>query len=123
MNTGTRSALLLAAVLGAMTAGGCAGGAGGGAGSGGASRSAVVVNDDPIEASSATLVVHGMSCPLCANNVDKQLMEVRGVRDVKVDMSSGEVSVALADADRPSTAELKRAVDGSGFTLVSIRVP
>lgn len=123
MNTGTGSALLLAAVLGAMTAGGCAGGAGGGAGSGGASRSAVVVSDAPIDASSATLVVHGMSCPLCANNVDKQLMEVRGVRDVKVDMSSGEVSVALADADRPSTADLKRAVDGSGFTLVSIRVP
>lgn len=77
----------------------------------------------PITGSSATLVVHGMSCPLCANNVDKLLMTVPGVESVRVDMGTGEVKVALAPSARVTKAQLAKAVDDSGFTLTEVRVP
>ena len=78
---------------------------------------------EPLTAGSATMVVHGMSCPLCANNVDKQLREVPGVNDVKIDMASGNVKVAFAQGRHPSESELRRAIDGTGFTLKSFSTP
>lgn len=77
----------------------------------------------PLTGSSATLIVHGMSCPLCANNVDKLLMTVPGVESVKVNMGTGEVKVALAPSARVTRAQLAKAVDDSGFTLTEVRVP
>jgi len=77
----------------------------------------------PLTGSSATLIVHGMSCPLCANNVDKLLMTVPGVESVRVDMGTGEVKVALAPSARVTKAQLAKAVDDSGFTLTEVRVP
>ena len=77
----------------------------------------------PIQAETATLVVHGMGCPLCANNVDKQLLAVPGVDDVSIDLGSGVVTVSLAGTDRPSRAQQVRAIDQSGFSLVSITSP
>jgi copper chaperone CopZ len=79
--------------------------------------------DVPIQSQTATLVVHGMSCPLCANNVDVQLLRVPGVEDVEIDMGDGSVRVTFADAPRPTRAQLARAVDRTGFTLVRIDTP
>lgn len=79
--------------------------------------------DQPIPADSATLWVKGLSCPLCANNIDKQLKRVPGVTEVRVDLGDGKVSVSLAAADRPSRNALARAVHASGFTLDRIETP
>lgn len=79
--------------------------------------------EGPIESETATLVVHGMGCPLCANNVDRQLLAVSGVEDVRVDLGNGAVTVVLADSGRPTMAQLARAVDDSGFTLINITTP
>jgi copper chaperone CopZ len=76
----------------------------------------------PIAADGATLVVKGLSCPLCATNVDKQLLAVRGVSDVRVDLGSGEVKLAFSPIEQhPSRADLRRAIVDSGYTLVEIR--
>jgi copper chaperone len=75
----------------------------------------------PITADTVTLVVHGMGCPLCANNVDKQLLAVPGVSDVRIDLGDGTVLVTLDEHNRPTRSQLARAVDDSGFTLVSIQ--
>ncbi len=77
----------------------------------------------PIESETATLVVHGMGCPLCANNVDRQLLAVPGVTDVSIDLGSGSVTVYLAESNRPTRSQLARAVDESGFTLVALSTP
>ena len=78
---------------------------------------------EPLTGSSATLIVHGMSCPLCANNVDDLLMAVPGVKSVNVDMGTGEVKVALAQGARVTREQLAKAVDDSGFTLAELRTP
>lgn len=72
---------------------------------------------------SATLTVHGLACPLCAHNIDKQLLKVRGVRKVEVDLGSGLVKVRFADGAPPSDQELAAAVEAGGFTLNKIERP
>ncbi len=77
---------------------------------------------EPIAASAAVLRVNGMSCPKCANNIDKQLTEVGGVERTHIDMGAGEVLVTFGGkGGHPSRADLARAIENSGFTLVSIR--
>ena len=80
-----------------------------------------LTSTEPISADSATLTVHGLGCPLCAHNIDKQLLEVPGVQRVSVDLGTGTVVVALAGQPRPSPADLAAAVERAGFTLVGVR--
>ncbi|MBX3316265.1 MAG: heavy-metal-associated domain-containing protein [Phycisphaeraceae bacterium] len=73
----------------------------------------------PITADKVTLAVNGLSCPLCATNVDKQLGSLRGVQDIRIDFEKGEIELQLKDP-RPSPSSLARAIDQAGFTLVRI---
>ncbi|MFN0010308.1 MAG: heavy-metal-associated domain-containing protein [Phycisphaerales bacterium] len=75
----------------------------------------------PLAATSVTLFVNGMGCPLCVTNVDKQLERVKGVETVKVDLGAGTVDVGLGGKTKPSGAALAEAVDNAGLTLVKIR--
>jgi copper chaperone len=106
----------------ALTAGGCASGArpsGGGASVGGSPSdlAAARMDETPIAGSSAVLTVYGMSCPLCANNVDKSLMDVPGVTRVRVDMATGKTTVDLDGKTPVTRRQLAQAVDKSGFSL------
>lgn len=83
-------------------------------------------SDEPaavVDSPTATLIVHGMSCPLCANNVDKQLLDVPGVSGVNVDMGTGEAKVKFMPGAKVTKQQLADAVDKSGFTLAEVRVP
>lgn len=88
-----------------------------------ASDSAVVSIDGPITSPTATLVVHGMSCLLCASNVDKQLLDVPGVSGVNVNMNTGHVAITIDPKQPPTRDMLARAIDRSGFTLAEVRTP
>jgi copper chaperone CopZ/predicted small secreted protein len=66
------------------------------------------------------LTVHGLSCPLCATNVDETLMAMRGVDDVRVDLGTGVIEVATSGAAIPSRADYQRAITEAGFTLVNV---
>ena len=76
----------------------------------------------PKSSNTATLVVHGMGCPQCASNVDRQLLRVPGVQDVKVDMGTGRVTVNYSAANPPSREQLTKAIEETGFTLVNIEM-
>ncbi|MFN0060636.1 MAG: heavy-metal-associated domain-containing protein [Planctomycetota bacterium] len=82
--------------------------------------------DEPaavVDSPTATLIVYGMSCPLCANNVDKQLLDVPGVSGVNVDMGTGEAKVRFLPGARVTKQQLSDAINKSGFTLAELRVP
>ncbi len=75
----------------------------------------------PIASSGAVLRVNGMSCPKCANNIDRQLRSMPGVADLSIDLGLGVVRVGFDEgAAHPSRADLASAIDRTGFTLVSI---
>ncbi len=87
-------------------------------------RGAVVAGDDqPIKTDTATLHVKGMSCPLCASGIDKQLRRLPGVSRVTSDLGSGKVKVTLVGEQRPTARQLSQAVEDSGFTLDRIEKP
>jgi copper chaperone CopZ len=71
----------------------------------------------------ATLYVMGMSCPQCANNIDKQLRKVIGVKSVTIDLGSGRVQASLEPKMTPTRDQLARAIEQSGFTLQRIEMP
>ena len=71
----------------------------------------------------ARLYVSGMSCPLCATNIDKQLLRVPGVQKVSVDLGKGLVLARLAPSNPPTRDQLAGAIAQSGFTLDRIEMP
>lgn len=125
-------------LVAAMVLGGCAAGSGSAA-SGSASASAkageegvihhvsdsdvkAAHSETPIAGKRAVLWVNGLGCPLCATNIDLVLARVKGVSNVKVDLSSGKVSLDVDPASPPTSARLAKVVEDSGFTLVKVEV-
>ncbi|MBY0113519.1 MAG: heavy-metal-associated domain-containing protein [Phycisphaerales bacterium] len=74
----------------------------------------------PLESGSLKLYMNGLSCPLCATNVDQQIDDLPGTSDVKVDLRTGIVTVRVEGAERPSPKQLAEAADQAGVTLVKI---
>lgn len=97
--------------------GGCQSGSGG---SGGAERTARIESVSLAGASGATLHVRGLSCPLCATNIDKGMRALPGVGGAEVDLGAGTVELTFVPGARPSAKQIDRAVRDSGFTLVGI---
>lgn len=67
------------------------------------------------------MVVHGLSCPLCATNLRKKIMEIDGVEAVFPDLESGDVGIRYKEGKKPTNEQLEKAVKESGFTLVEIK--
>jgi copper chaperone CopZ len=81
---------------------------------------AFVQTKRPLTASAATLYVNGLGCPLCASNLDKQLVRIRGLHVENIDLSVGKVNVTFSGDKRPAPFNLANAVEDAGFTLVKI---
>lgn len=87
----------------------------------GTSPKAYLTDYRPIEADGVVMTVHGLGCPLCAENINKTLADVPGVANSTVDMSTGAVAVDFKAGAHPSRADLAKSIVDSGFTLVSIQ--
>jgi len=67
------------------------------------------------------LSVWGMSCPKCVTNIDRLLMDLDGVTEVRTDMSRGLVTVGTGGT-APRAEALADVVTKAGFTLMGMRV-
>ena len=83
-------------------------------------KTAVKFDDKPLHTPTATLIVHGMGCPQCSSNVDKQLLAIQGVQQVSVNLGTGEVVVRIAPDQPPTGKQLAAAIKKSGYTLIRI---
>src|SRR5690348_5378175 len=63
-------------------------------------------SSQPLDGSSATLVVNGMACPMCKSNINEQLLRIPGVNKVKVNLGTGEVAVAFKPDAHPTRQQL-----------------
>jgi copper chaperone CopZ len=61
--------------------------------------------------------VEGMTCSHCVTAVTQEISALAGVRDVSVDLPTGQVTVT-SDRPLPET-ELAAAVDEAGYSLAS----
>lgn len=91
-----------------------------GSGGDGGATELTSYSSEPIAGDQAVVFVDGMACPMCATNVDLKLRELPGVADARVNLELGSVVVDLEGPMRPSSAQLAKAVDDSGFTLSKI---
>jgi len=62
-----------------------------------------------------TYQVTGMTCGHCASAVTAELTRLPGVREVSVELATGEVTVT-SDAPLP-VDEIRTAIDEAGYTL------
>ena len=63
-----------------------------------------------------TFQVQGMTCGHCERAITEEVGRVEGVRDVRVDLAAGTVTVTV---DRPvDRADIAAAVDEAGYVLV-----
>jgi copper chaperone CopZ len=66
------------------------------------------------------MTVHGLSCPLCSNNLDGQLKKIWGVKDSTIDLKTGAVTVTFEPNHSVTSEDLAKAVKQAGFTLKAI---
>lgn len=67
------------------------------------------------------LVAHGMACPKCVTNAELQLMKLPGVASVRIDMQHGILDMTMTGDRRPTQAEIAKAIDDAGLTIVSVQ--
>lgn len=60
-----------------------------------------------------TLVIEGMHCASCANNVERSLRKVPGIKTARVSLMTHKAVVEAEDA--VSDEELKKAVTRAGY--------
>ncbi|MEM6507139.1 MAG: heavy-metal-associated domain-containing protein [Planctomycetota bacterium] len=70
---------------------------------------------DPAQAD-AQVMVKGMSCPQCANNIKDIMERVDGIDQARVDLGAGRVLVAFAEGATIGEDALLLAVEDAGFT-------
>ena len=75
----------------------------------------------PKSAPCATATVSGMSCEACAITVTQNVKKVKGVTDVKVDVTAGKVFITSASDARVSHSDIQTMIDKSGYTLQSFQ--
>lgn len=64
-----------------------------------------------------TYQVSGMTCGHCVNSVSSEIGKLTGVRDVKVDLATGAVTV---ESEQPlADADVAAAVDEAGYEVVT----
>lgn len=66
------------------------------------------------------LTVHGLSCPLCATNLDAQLERLPGVAESRINLDTGRVQISRRPGTTLTAEELAGAVHDAGFTLREI---
>lgn len=64
----------------------------------------------------ARLTVFGMDCAPCAYGIEKGLLALPGVEDVKVSLNDGYTEVTLAPDAKTSLADIRQVVLDNGFT-------
>lgn len=64
------------------------------------------------------LTVEGMMCAHCAGRVQNALLEVAGVKNVKVDLASKSVTV---EGEHLEEETLRRAVEKAGYQVTGVR--
>lgn len=69
------------------------------------------------------LLVHGLSCPLCASNLYDELNAIPGVENSWGDLDTGRIHVEVSPQQTVTERQLDQAVRDAGFTLKSISTP
>ena len=68
------------------------------------------------------VTVAGLGCPFCAYGLEKKLKEFKGVKKLKIDMETGDVSFTYPAAKALALTDVESKVDFAGYTAMSTKV-
>tara|TARA_B100000497_G_C7681051_1_gene412058 strand:+ start:1104 stop:1754 length:651 start_codon:yes stop_codon:yes gene_type:complete len=66
--------------------------------------------------------VDGLGCPFCAYGLEKKIKEFKGIKNIKIDMESGDFSFTSPSDKELSLEEVENKVDKAGYTAISSKV-
>ena len=64
--------------------------------------------------------VDGLACPYCAYGVEKKLKQIKGVKDVEIDLDKGVVTVRVDDGVESTEPQMRQLFTDAGFTYRSM---
>lgn len=68
------------------------------------------------EIKSITVSVDGLACPFCAYGIEKKIKRLKGVKEIKILLNAGTVTLKCAENKCPAFADIRSAVEDAGFT-------
>jgi len=66
------------------------------------------------------LTIHGMHCASCANNIEKSLKKIPGIKEANVSLMTKKGILEIEENSNISDEEFKKAVAKVGYKLVGI---
>ena len=69
-----------------------------------------------------TVQVDGLGCPFCAYGLEKKFKELKGIKDVVIDMETGILTFAYPSMPPLTLERVAEQVDKAGYTPVSVEI-
>lgn len=66
--------------------------------------------------------VDGLGCPFCAYGLEKKFKEFKGIKDVKIDIETGDFSFAYPAEKALTLAAVEQQVEKAGYTPITARI-
>ena len=66
--------------------------------------------------------VDGLGCPFCAYGLEKKFKEFKGIKDVKIDIETGDFSFTYPAEKMLSMDDVEKQVEKAGYTPISSRI-
>lgn len=66
--------------------------------------------------------VDGLGCPFCAYGLEKKFKEFKGIKDVKIEMETGQFTFTYPSEKAMTLEQVENQVDKAGYTAVSTKI-
>ena len=66
--------------------------------------------------------VDGLGCPFCAYGLEKKFKEFKGIKDVKIDIETGDFSFSYPSEKALSISDVEKQVEKAGYTPITAKV-
>jgi len=66
--------------------------------------------------------VDGLGCPFCAYGLEKKFKEFKGIKNVKIDVETGDFTFTYPSEKAITLAEIEGQVDKAGYTPITVEI-
>jgi len=66
--------------------------------------------------------VDGLGCPFCAYGLEKKIKEFKKIKDIKIDMETGDFSFTSPTENALTLVDVEAKIDKAGYTPIALKV-
>ncbi len=74
------------------------------------------------ELDKVSVIVEGLGCPFCAFGLEKKFKEIKGIKDINIEMETGEMTFAVPNSLELSMDAIGEQVTKAGYTPVEVNI-